>query len=428
MIADCARRVHIRGMLSATAPVTLDVLAPLSRRLVADSVDVTVVLPCLNESKSLPHCIQNARAALEKLRSDYALSGEIIVADNGSGDGSQMLAESLGARVVAVPARGYGAALIGGCEAASGRYILLGDCDGSYDFLEGVAMVAKLHEGYDICLGSRFTGRIMPGAMPWKNRYIGNPLLTGILNLFFRARITDAHCGLRALRSDAFRKLKLAGTGMEFASEMVVKAALLKLKTTEVPATLSPDLRQRAPHLRPWRDGWRHLRFLFMLSPTWVFGFPAIGLLAMGATILLTACAHALGWTGPIAFGESWIVIGALAVVTGHMTAIMAVASHLYGFRQGYRLPKPWLLRFNSALSLEGCLLAGMVLIILSAAGLMLVGIRWGQGEFSSLPSILPVALAGITGTIGLQTLLGGFLLAVVGGNRADFLSGDEAR
>lgn len=405
-----------------------DILKPVPRGLVADRVDVTVVLPCLNELESLPHCIENARAALAKLQDDYALRGEIVVADNGSGDGSQMLAASLGARVVSVSLRGYGAALIGGCEAASGRYILLGDCDGSYNFLEGVAMVAKLHEGYDICMGSRFVGRIMPGAMPWKNRHIGNPLLTGILNLFFRTGLTDAHCGLRALRADAFRKLKLAGTGMEFASEMVVKAALLKLKTTEVPATLSPDLRQRAPHLRPWRDGWRHLRFLFMLSPTWVFGLPALGLLAMGAAILLTACAHALGWMGPIAFGESWIVIGALAVVSGHMTAIMALASHLYGLRQGYRLPKPWLRRFTGALSLEGCLLSGLFLMALSAAGLVLVGVRWGQGEFSALPSVLPVALAGLTGTIGLQTVMGGFLLAVIGGNRADFLSGGEAR
>ncbi len=405
-----------------------DVLMPVPRGLAPDHVDVTVVLPCLNERESLPHCIKNARAALTKLQDDYALKGEIVVADNGSEDGSQMLAASLGARVVSVSLRGYGAALIGGCEAASGRYILLGDCDGSYNFLEGVAMVAKLHEGYDICMGSRFAGRILPGAMPWKNRHIGNPLLTGILNLLFRTGLTDAHCGLRALRSDAFRKLKLTGTGMEFASEMVVKAALLKLKTTEVPATLSPDLRQRAPHLRPWRDGWRHLRFLFMLSPTWVFGLPAIGLLAMGTAILLTACAHALGLMGPIAFGESWIVIGALAVVSGHMTAIMAFASHLYGLRQGYRLQKPWLLRFTGALSLEGCLLAGLFLIVLSAAALTLVGVIWGLSDFSALPSILPVTLAGLTGTIGLQTLLGGFLLAVIGGNRADFLSGGEAR
>ena len=218
-------------------------------------IDVTIVMPCLNETQSLPHCIGNALDALARLRAELGLTGEIVIADNGSTDGSQALAAELGARVVPVARRGYGAALIGGCEAAFGRLIMMGDCDGSYDFTEGVTMIAKLEEGYDLCMGSRFKGGIAPGAMPWKNRYIGNPALTGILALFFRSGISDAHCGLRAIRKEAFERLKLTGSGMEFASEMVIKAALLKLKMTEVPATLSPDLRARPPHLRPWRDG-----------------------------------------------------------------------------------------------------------------------------------------------------------------------------
>ena len=225
----------------------------------AKPLAVTIVMPCLNEIISLPHCIANAHEALQMIEGRFGLAGEIVIADNGSTDGSQALAESLGARVVSVARRGYGAALIGGCQAAYGDYILMGDCDGSYNFTEGVARIGKLIEGHGLCMGSRFDGGIEPGAMPWKNRHIGNPALTGILNLFFRSGINDAHCGLRAIRRDAFALLGLSGEGMEFASEMVIKASLRKMRVVQVPATLSVDLRDRAPHLRPWRDGWRHL-------------------------------------------------------------------------------------------------------------------------------------------------------------------------
>ena len=386
-------------------------------------IDVTIVMPCLNETESLPHCVGNALDALARLRAEQGMSGEIVIADNGSTDGSQALATELGARVVPVSRRGYGAALIGGCEAAKGRFILMGDCDGSYNFVEGVAMIAQLADGFDMCMGSRFRGGIAPGAMPWKNRYIGNPALTGILNLFFRSGIGDAHCGLRAIRKEAFRKLGLTSSGMEFASEMVIKASLQKLRMTEVPATLSPDLRERAPHLRPWRDGWRHLRYLFMLSPTWIFGVPALAAIGFGLAVLATALARALGWTGPVPFGESWIVIAALLTTVGHMAGMMGVASHLYGVREGYRLPKPWLLTMRKWLTLEGCVISGLALVGLAIVGLVGIGIYWGNESFAALPSVLPVTLAGLAGTIGLQTLLGGFLLAVLGGNQADFLA-----
>ncbi|KRA83786.1 glycosyltransferase family 2 protein [Altererythrobacter sp. Root672] len=393
---------------------------------VTDEVDVTIVMPCLNETQSLPHCIGNALDALARLRSEYGMSGEIVIADNGSTDGSQSLATNLGARVVPVSRRGYGAALIGGCEAAKGRYILMGDCDGSYNFVEGVPMIARLEQGYDVCMGSRFRGGIAPGAMPWKNRYIGNPALTGILNLFFRSGIGDAHCGLRAIRKGAFENLHLTSSGMEFASEMVIKASLQKLKMTEVPATLSPDLRERAPHLRPWRDGWRHLRYLFMLSPTWIFGAPALAAISLGIAILVTAIAHSLGLIGPVPFGESWIVIGALLASVGHMAGMMGIASHLYGVRERYRLPKSWPLSMRKWLSLEGCVISGLLLIGSSIISLAAIGVYWGSESFSALPSVLPVTLAGLAGTIGLQSLLGGFLLAVIGGNEADFLVGAD--
>jgi hypothetical protein len=390
----------------------------------APGVDVTIVMPCLNEVQCLPHCIANAHEALRRIASEYGLSGEILIADNGSTDGSQALATSLGARVVPVAERGYGAALIGGGKAARGRYIVMGDADGSYDFTDGVAMIGELDDGAELCMGSRFKGGISPGAMPWKNRYIGNPVLTGILNLFFRPGISDAHSGLRAIRKDAFLSLGLTGSGMEFASEMVIKAALKRIRIAETPVKLLPDLRDRPPHLRPWRDGWRHLRYLFMLSPTWLFGVPGLAALSAGLLILLIAGLRLVGLTGPIPFGESWIVIGALLASVGHMAGLMAVASHLYGVRAGYRLPKSWLGRVRRFLTLESCILVGLGLMGASVASMVVVAAYWGAGSFAALPSILPVALAGVAGTIGLQTLFGGFLLAVIGGHEASFLEG----
>ena len=387
-----------------------------------ERVDVTIVMPCLNEAQCLPHCIMNAREALRRIESEYGLAGEIVIADNGSTDGSQMLSTGLGARVVDVSERGYGAALIGGAEAARGKYILMGDADGSYDFTDGVAMIGELERGAELCMGSRFKGGISPGAMPWKNRYIGNPVLTGILNLFFRAGISDAHSGLRAIRKDSFVGLGLSGAGMEFASEMVIKAALKRLRIAETPVKLLPDLRDRAPHLRPWRDGWRHLRYLFMLSPTWVFGVPGLAAFCAGMTILAVAILRSLGLTGPTPFGESWIVVGALLSSVGHMAGLMAVASHLYGVRAGYRLPKSWLRAGQRLLTLESCVIAGLALMTGSMAAMAAIAVYWGAGSFAALPSILPVALAGVAGTIGLQTLFGGFLLAVIGGNEASFV------
>jgi glycosyltransferase involved in cell wall biosynthesis len=259
--------------------------SPVEERFV---IDVSIVMPCLNERQSLGHCIAVAQRALDLLKERHGLAGEIVIADNGSIDGSQDLARTLGARVVNVTAHGYGAALCGGFSAARGRYLVMGDADGSYDFLETVPMVEALANGADICMGSRFKGGIKPGAMPWKNRHIGNPILTSLLNLLFRAGIDDAHCGLRALTKSCFERLRLEGSGMEFASEMIIKATLLNQRIVEVPATLWPDLRGRAPHLRPWRDGWRHLRYLLMLSPAWLFGIPAGLLATVSLAILMT--------------------------------------------------------------------------------------------------------------------------------------------
>ena len=394
----------------------------------AQALGVTIVMPCLNETISLPHCIANAKDALVQIEERFGLAGEIVIADNGSTDGSQALAESLGARVVPVARRGYGAALIGGCTAAYGDYILMGDCDGSYNFTEGVAMIGKLIEGHDLCMGSRFDGGIAPGAMPWKNRHIGNPALTGILNLFFRSGINDAHCGLRAIRKEAFDDLGLAGEGMEFASEMVIKASLKKMRVVQVPATLSVDLRDRAPHLRPWRDGWRHLRYLLMLSPTWVFGVPAMLAVGSGALILLVALAHLLGIAGgELLFGASWTIAAGFLVSVGHLAAIMALATHFHGVNRGYRTLRPMIRRYADWLTLETMLIAGALLLLGSGGGIAALVYYWSQSGFNALTSVLPTVLALTGATVAIQTILGGFLLAIINGHRATLAPGGEA-
>ena len=379
------------------------------------ALDVSIVMPCLDEVLCLAHCIANARAALAEIETRYSIAGEIIVADNGSTDGSQDLARSLGARVVTVPVRGYGAALIAGCGAAFGRFIVMGDADGSYDFRDGVAMVGRLIDGADVCMGSRFSGGIATGAMPWKNRYIGNPLLTGILNLFFGAAIEDAHCGLRAITRACFQDLGLSGTGMEFASEMIIKAALKRKRIDQASATLSCDLRQRAPHLRPWRDGWRHLRYLLMLSPTWLFGLPAALSMLLGVTILTVAGCDALGLIhGFMPFGASWTIVGGFLLTVGHFAALMAVTTHFYGVRRGYRRLRPGLARVSPLLTLESALFLGSGLMAISLLVFVAVALKWSSLGFLALPSILPVTIASVLGSIGMQSALGGFVLAII--------------
>ncbi len=394
----------------------------------ARAIDVSIVMPCLDEVESLPYCIANALDALARIDAQFGLLGEVVMADNGSTDGSQALAEALGARVVPVAARGYGAAIIGGCQGAFGQYLLIGDADGSYDFTDGVAMIDRLANGADLCMGSRFQGGVARGAMPWKNRYIGNPALTGMLNLFFNARIDDAHCGLRAIRKEALLDLDLSSPGMEFASEMVIKASLRRLHIAEVPATLSVDLRNRAPHLRPWRDGWRHLRYLLIMSPTWAFGVPAALAMAAGGLILVVALLHltqVLAGAGP--FGASWLIVAGFLITCGHGAGIMAAAMHLHSVREGHRLLTPGIARFARLARMEILLLAGLGGI---AASLLLGAIaawRWTASDFAAPSSVLPIVAAATLGAIGLQTMFGGIMIAIVGGPSGDILPRSRA-
>lgn len=380
----------------------------------AAEIGLSIVIPCLNERESLPHCIAQASRAIERIADHHGIVGEIVVADNGSTDGSRAIAESLGARVVAVIRRGYGAALIAGCEAARGRYLLMGDADGSYDFTEGVGMIERLLDGADLCIGSRFKGGIAPGAMPWKNRYIGNPALTGTLNLLFGTKIDDAHCGLRAISKEAFRECGLTSTGMEFASEMIIKASLKQLRIDQAPATLSPDLRNREPHLRPWRDGWRHLRYLLMLKPSRVFGVPALFALMVGAILLIASSAQyfILG---------TFPQIGSTLVAAGHMAFIMTLIGHLCSIHASYRPSKLFTRLVTRFTNLEGMLLMGFGLVILGLIILITVAVGWVQRDFQATNSILPPVLGALAITLRLQTALGGFALAIVGGNEAHF-------
>ncbi len=386
-------------------------------------VDVSIIMPCLNEAACLPACIANAREALEMMRESYGLIGEIVIADNGSTDGSTTIAEALGARCVHVARRGYGAALSGGATAAYGRYVVMGDADGSYDFRDAVAMVGKLMQGADLCMGSRFRGRIESGAMPWKNRYIGNPILTGILNILFRAGISDAHCGLRAFTRPAFDHLQLSGDGMEFASEMVIKATLKGCKIAEVPATLARDLRDRPPHLRPWRDGWRHLRYLLMLSPTGLFAAPSAVLAAIALVIFTLASLGALEGGSRFSFiGNYWLILAGGLLTVAHSAALLAAAGNLYGIREGYRRRNDWSKRFARWASLETMLIAGAVCVMTGGGILAALFTYWSAHRFEPILTVLPAVLGTSLMVIGAQNILGGFLMAIVNGNDAEFI------
>ena len=378
--------------------------------------DVSIVMPCLNEVVSLRHCITRAREALAEIQQTYGLAGEVVVADNGSTDGSQDLARELGARVVPVERRGYGAALIEGFAQAHGRFLVMGDADGSYDFLEAAPMVGALLDGADICMGSRFKGGIKPGAMPWKNRYIGNPLLTGLLNVFFATNVGDAHCGLRALTRNCLGRLRLQGAGMEFASEMVVKAVLLRQKIAEVPVTLHPDLRDRAPHLRPWRDGWRHLKFLMMLSPAWLFILPGALAGAAGLSVLGVELAWQMSGRGNTAFfGDYWAILAGSSLSVGHLALLLGVSAHLYGVGRGYRIAGPMFRRHRSKLSVEWMLSTGLALLALGLGVLAAVAIYWGSIRFQRIGTVLPAVIGTTLTALGVQNALGGFLLALIG-------------
>jgi glycosyltransferase involved in cell wall biosynthesis len=378
-----------------------------------NSCELSIVMPCLNEAETLEVCIHKALGFL----ADHGIDGEVVIADNGSTDGSPELAEAAGARVVHVLEKGYGSALMGGIAAARGTYCIMGDADDSYDFTNLMPFVEKLREGYELVMGNRFKGGIAPGAMPPLHKYLGNPVLTGIGRLFFSSASGDFHCGLRGFRKDSVQALDLQTTGMEFASEMVVKATLLGQRVTEVPTTLSPDGRSRPPHLRSWRDGWRHLRFLLLYSPRWLFLYPGFALVLVGALVL--------AWLlpgprviGSFALNVHTMLYAATAILIGFQSVLFAVFTKVYAINVGLLPMEARLERLFRSIKLETGIVVGGILTLLGVLGTLLAVRGWAEVQFGSLdpsrvqrlviPSMLALAL-------GLQTVLASFFLSVLG-------------
>jgi glycosyltransferase involved in cell wall biosynthesis len=379
-------------------------------------LELSVVMPCLNEAATVGACVQKAVDALRR----NGIRGEVIVADNGSTDGSQQIARESGARVVPVERRGYGSALQSGIAAARGRFVLMGDADDTYDFSQLGEFVAQLREGYDLVMGNRFRGKILPGAMPPLHRYLGNPVLTGLGRLFFGSSVGDFHCGLRAFRKDAIEKLGLRTLGMEFASEMVVKAAKFGLRVTEIPTTLAPDRRDRAPHLRTWRDGWRHLRFLLLYSPRWLFLYPGIALFALGL-VLSAALLPGPRNVGGVVFDVHTLLFAAMAILIGFQSVVFATFTKIFAISEGLLPEDPRLTRMFRYITLETGLLAG-ILLILAGAGAWVLGLEyWRIRQFGPLDpeKTLRIVIPGVVCfTLGFQVVLSSFFLSVLGMSR----------
>jgi glycosyltransferase involved in cell wall biosynthesis len=373
------------------------------------SPEVSVLIPCLNEAETLPTCIRKAQVALK----EAALDGEIVVADNGSTDGSPEVAKSLGARVVHVERRGYGAAYQGGLEQTLGRYIVIGDADDSYDFGDLNRFVQPLRSGYDAVIGSRLRGTILPGAMPWLNRYIGNPVLTWILNLFFHAGVSDAHCGMRAFSRDAYLRLNLVTTGMEFASEMIVKMAKARMRITEIPIVYYPDGRSRRPHLRPFRDGWRHLRFMLLYSPKWLFLIPGALLTAAGLSILLLLAPKPV-IIGGVMFDVHSMVVGMIAAITGSQVILTGLFAKVYAHVSKID-EDPSIVRAAAWINLERALLiAGLVFTIGFGINFWVL-LRWIETDFTYLHALRPALVGATLMGLGIQGIFGAFFLSMLG-------------
>jgi glycosyltransferase involved in cell wall biosynthesis len=374
--------------------------------------EVSIVMPCLNEAESVGECVRRAQEGLRGAGAE----GEVIVADNGSTDGSQEIARALGARVVDVPRKGYGAALMGGFEAAKGEFIVMGDADASYDFGSLRPFIERLRAGDDLVMGNRFKGGIEDGAMPFLNRYLGNPVLSFIGRLFFGSKIGDFHCGLRAFRRDMLPKLSLQSEGMEFASEMVVKATLDRMKISEVPTTLSPALRTRAPHLRPWRDGWRHLRFLLLFSPRWLFFYPGVALMLTGfivTVVLLPGELRVLG-TG---FDVHTLVYASALIVVGYQAILFAGFARIYAMTAGFLPGKRWIEDLSERVSLEAGVLTGLALIVAGLAMSIVALVDWGDSGFHQLDyrdTLRLVIPASTMLILGVQTVLASFFVSIL--------------
>jgi hypothetical protein len=370
-------------------------------------------MPCLNEAETLETCIRKAQRALDEAQ----ITGEVIVADNGSTDGSVEIAERLGARVARISSKGYGNALIGGIAAAAGKFIIMGDADDSYDFGDIPKFVTELRAGAQLVMGNRFRGGIQPGAMPPLHQYFGNPALTRIGRLFFGSPVHDFYCGMRGFRKDAYQSLGLRTTGMEFATEMVVKATLLKQTIAEVPTTLSPDGRSRPPHLRTWRDGWRTLRFFLLYSPRWLFLYPGLALMCVGAALGLWLL-PAPRTIGSVTFDVHTLLYCAAMVLLGFQAVAFAVFTKLFAITEGLLPPDPALDRVFRYINLEVGLAVGSLLILAGMATSVFAVRMWGAHHFGQLdyPHTMRIVIPGaLLLIVGVQTIFSSFFLSVLG-------------
>lgn len=373
--------------------------------------ELTILMPCLNEAETLEACIRKAVAFLE----DNGIEGEVLIADNGSTDGSQEIAERNGARVVHISERGYGAALIGGCNSAEGKYVIMGDADDSYDFLNLMPFLERLRMGDELVMGNRFRGGIEKGAMPPLHRYLGNPVLSFIGRLFFPSEIKDFHCGLRGYNTEAIRKLNLRTTGMEYASEMVVQATLHNLKVSEVPTTLSKDGRSRPPHLRSWSDGWRHLKFLLMHAPNWLFLYPGFLIFAIGllGTIILEISPVVVG---SVTFDINTLLYASASMILGVNLILFAVFTRTYAERSKF-IPMTNQTRLLGNFTAEKGMIIGVLLVMIGIITSIIAFIFWGRTSFGDLEPerMMRITIPSATAIIiGLQAAFAGFFVDIL--------------
>lgn len=374
--------------------------------------ELTILMPCLNEAETLAICVRKARGFLERA----GVSGEVLIADNGSTDGSQELARRAGARVVDVPARGYGAALLGGIAAARGRFIIMGDADDSYDFERLDAFVERLRAGDELVMGNRFQGGIAKGAMPFLHRWLGNPVLSFMGRLFFDIPIGDFHCGLRGFSKEAIDRLGLRAPGMEFASEMVVKASLNGLRMSEAPTTLSPDGRSRAPHLKTWRDGWRHLRFLLLHSPRWLFFYPGLILMVLGVFVAGVLAPGAVRVTPTLELDFHTLIAACFAVIVGSQLLMFGFVARRYAMMEGFLPSKHTLHGLLEGLTLERILQSAGVLLAIGIGGVIWslwfwASLGFGAIEYPLVLRVLVIALSAVV--VAVQMAASAFLVSV---------------
>ncbi|MDD6194979.1 MAG: glycosyltransferase family 2 protein [Lachnospiraceae bacterium] len=378
----------------------------------SEQFELTILMPCLNEAETLETCINKAKTFLE----ESGVNGEIVIADNGSTDGSREIATRCGARVVPVEERGYGAALIGGCNGALGKYVIMGDADDSYDFLHLMPFVEKLREGYDLVMGNRFKGGIEPGAMPPLHKYLGNPVLSFIARLFYPSEIGDYHCGLRGYNREAILGLNLVTTGMEYASEMVVKATLNHLKIAEVPTTLKKDGRSHAPHLRSWSDGWRHLKFLLMHSPNWLFMYPGLFLLAIGLILTIVIGVGDLT-IGNVGLGVHTMMYAAAAMMVGVNLVMFSLFTRTYARITGFIPAEKKIDAWLDKTSTEKGVVIGLLLFLAGLITTIVAFVIWGHTGFGALSPermmriTIPAMLLIV---IGIEIIFGSFFMGIL--------------